>query len=111
MGKELLFSLTKKDFIVEPYKGSGAGGQHRNKTMSCVRIKHLESGSMATACESRDQRKNKPVAFKRLVESEKFQVWLKKKASEMTIDSETIMKRIEEWMKPEHLIIHYGDDV
>jgi len=44
--KELLFSLTKKDFKVETFRGSGAGGQHRNKTDSAVRIKHPASGRL-----------------------------------------------------------------
>lgn len=70
--KELLFSITKKDFIIEPYKGSGNGGQKRNKTMSCVRIKHPESGAEAIGTEYREQRKNKKAAFRRLVESKKF---------------------------------------
>ena len=42
--KKLLFSLTKNDFIVTYYSGTGAGGQHRNKHQNCVRIKHKETG-------------------------------------------------------------------
>ena len=56
--KKLLFSITKNDFTIEPYKGSGKGGQHRNKTMSCVRIKHAESGAEAIGTEHREQGKN-----------------------------------------------------
>ncbi len=46
--KELLFSLSKAkgDFIVQPFKGSGKGGQKRNKTMSACRIIHPESGAL-----------------------------------------------------------------
>ena len=83
MKKELLFSITAKDFIIEPYKGRGKGGQKRNKTMSCIRIKHSESGCEAVCCKHREQNRNKKEAFKNLVKSEKFQIWRRKKAYEI----------------------------
>ena len=79
MSKELLFSLSKEngDFIAEPYRGSGKGGQHRNKTMSGIRIKHPASGAIGQCCEERSQHQNKTIAFQRLVNSDKFQSWYK----------------------------------
>lgn len=50
--KELLFSLTKKDFRIETFRSGGKGGQHQNKTDSGVRIVHLESGAVG---ESREE--------------------------------------------------------
>jgi protein subunit release factor B len=75
--KELLFRLTKKDFIVEPFKGSGPGGQNKNKVMSCCRIYHPASGAVAQATEQRDFHQNKKVAFQRLVEKPEFKKWHK----------------------------------
>jgi hypothetical protein len=77
MEKQLLFSLTKKDFIVEPFRGSGNGGQNRNKVMSCCRIKHPASGAVAEGKEQRNFPQNKKAAFKRLIEKPEFQKWFK----------------------------------
>lgn len=58
--------LTKKDFKLEWYSGSGAGGQHRNKHQNCCRITHIETGLKAQGTESRDRVTNQRVAFNRL---------------------------------------------
>jgi hypothetical protein len=81
--KEILFSVTKDEFDVEAYVGTGKGGQHRNRTHSCIRITHKASGVVANACESRHQHENKETAFKRLANSPKFRSWLKVRASEV----------------------------
>lgn len=75
--KELLYSLSKEkgDFIIQPFKGSGKGGQKRNKTMSCARIIHPASGSVSECQEERSFDQNKKKAFKRLIQSDKFQQW------------------------------------
>lgn len=41
--------FNERDFKVEWYSGSGAGGQHRNKHQNSCRITHLPSGVVATA--------------------------------------------------------------
>ena len=77
MSKQLLFRLTKKDFEVEPFRGSGNGGQNRNKVMSCCRIYHRASGAVAEGKEQRDFPQNKKAAFKRLLEKPEFLKWHK----------------------------------
>jgi len=48
-----------KDFKVEWYSGTGAGGQHRNKHQNSCRITHIATGSVATAqCRSRENSLN-----------------------------------------------------
>jgi peptide chain release factor 1 len=37
------------DFLKSWYSGSGAGGQHRNKTMNSVRLTHVPTGLVRTA--------------------------------------------------------------
>lgn len=64
--RELLMRVERKDLRIETYRGSGPGGQHRNKTDSCVRITHVESGLVAECCETRSQHQNRGIAFRRL---------------------------------------------
>ena len=47
-------------------RGSGPGGQKRNKTSNAIRLTHLPSGIASTATESRSQLENKMRAVRRL---------------------------------------------
>jgi hypothetical protein len=100
--KELLFSITKKDFKIETFKAGGKGGQHQNKTDSGVRIKHPESGSAAECRNNRSQLQNKKEAFRRLIETPKFKSWFKITASALLI-GETIEEKVEKQMAPENI--------
>jgi hypothetical protein len=51
---------------VDTYRASGPGGQKRNKTSSAVRLRHLPTGLIVIAEESRSQHENKAKALKRL---------------------------------------------
>jgi hypothetical protein len=51
---------------VDTYRASGPGGQKRNKTSSAVRIRHLPSGLLVIAEESRSQHENRGRALRRL---------------------------------------------
>lgn len=107
--RELLFSVTKKDFIIEPFKGSGKGGQHRNKTMSCVRIRHHDSGAEAIGTEHREQGRNKKLAFKRITETKKFKDWIKIRTSEIIKGKIDVERIVEDAMNPKNLKIEAYD--
>jgi protein subunit release factor B len=51
---------------VETYRGSGPGGQHRNRRDSAVRLTHRPTGIVVTATERRSQHQNRAVALERL---------------------------------------------
>jgi len=51
---------------VEHTRGSGPGGQKRNKTSSAVRITHVGTGFSARAEAERSQRDNRRAALKRI---------------------------------------------
>ena len=77
MDREILFTLSKAkgDFVVEPFKGSGKGGQKRNKTMSACRIIHPASGAVSECQEERSFEQNKKKAFVRLIAKDEFKRW------------------------------------
>ncbi len=63
-------NLTEEQLLsqceVDTYRASGPGGQKRNKTSSAVRLRHLPTGLLVIAEESRSQHQNKAVALRRL---------------------------------------------
>ena len=81
MAKELLFSVTKKDLKISFFSGTGAGGQHRNRHMNCVRLSHPASGAKATGQRHRSLAQNKKDAIHNLAKHPKFQAWIKLEAA------------------------------
>lgn len=59
-------NINDNDLAIERIRGQGPGGQHRNKTASCVRITHLPTGIQVTV-DGRNQHANLRKAKKELV--------------------------------------------
>jgi len=57
------FDLDWKDVEVSIQNGSGPGGQARNRTMSCVQVKHIPSGMLVRIDTERSQHQNKAIAL------------------------------------------------
>ncbi len=55
-----------QDCKLQRTRGSGPGGQHRNKVETAVVIEHLPSGLRGEASERRSQEQNRKVAIHRL---------------------------------------------
>ena len=58
--------LTRKDFRIDWFSGTGAGGQYRNKHQNCCRITHIASGLRATGQSHRERPANQAEAFNKL---------------------------------------------
>lgn len=58
--------MCNDEFKILTTRGSGPGGQHKNKTESCVVVIHNETGLKETCQETRSQLKNKQIALERL---------------------------------------------
>jgi protein subunit release factor A len=61
-----MMKIDKKIFKVDITKGTGAGGQHKNKVETCVTVTHIPSGKKETCQETRSKTKNLETAYTRL---------------------------------------------
>lgn len=77
MSKELLFSITASDCEWSYTRGTGKGGQKKNKTSSAVHCMHRPSGAHGYSEASRSQRDNKEDAFRKMAETKEFKDWMR----------------------------------
>ena len=94
--------LSLKDLEVSYFCGSGAGGQARNKVSSGVQMRHLESGAIGRASDSRSQYDNKRAAFRRLVADPRMKFWLARRLHEVRM-GETVEESVEKETTPDNL--------
>ena len=106
--RELLFSVTKDDLEIDWFSGTGCGGQYRNKHQNCCRIRHKDSGAIATGQSQRDRPSNLKEAMENLVKTPAFQSWIKVKTSEVTGEQAEIEAKVEEAMR--HLKFEVKDE-
>jgi peptide chain release factor 1 len=59
---DLTFDLTRADVAIKTARGSGPGGQHRNKTDSCVTATHVPTG-VRVRIDTRSQHQNRAMAL------------------------------------------------
>ena len=64
--KESEFKLNRNDVTKSYIRSQGPGGQHVNRTESCVQLTHIPTGIQVKCQDTRDQRKNEEIAYQRL---------------------------------------------
>lgn len=57
--------ISRRDVKFECFRGKGPGGQHKNKTSSCVRATHIPTGIVVTV-DGRSQAMNKKAALEEI---------------------------------------------
>lgn len=97
--KELLFSLTRKDFIIKASASGGPGGQNVNKRRTKCQITHPPSGASGQSSDEREYKQNEKIAFRRLIESPKFKVWHKIEVAHRIGLLKAVDKIVEQQMK------------
>jgi protein subunit release factor B len=96
--KKILFSVTKKDFILQTFRSGGKGGQHQNTCDSGVRIIHPESGAIGESRNERSQWQNRKLALHRLIKTAQWKIWINKKIFEINNSIHEIERELDSQM-------------
>lgn len=99
------FSVRISDCREEFYRGSGNGGQKKQKTSSGVRLTHEPSGVQVESEAQRSQHQNRVDALKKLAAHPKFRAWCQMESAARAEGFRSLMTKIDESLKPENLKI------
>lgn len=109
LGRELLFSVTKKDLNISFFSGTGGGGQHRNKHQNCVRMYHPDSGASVTGQSFKERPANIKEALRNLLKHPKFRIWHNKMVQD-SLSEKSIEEKVEEMMNEKNLKVEVKED-
>lgn len=103
--RELLFSVGAADCRFDYFRGSGKGGQKRNKTCSAVRVTHIASGAVGRSDDTRSQHRNKHIAFKRMSETQVFKKWRRIETARKMGRLQEAQDAVDMALKPRNLLV------
>lgn len=94
-----LFSVTKDDCEWSYTRGTGKGGQKKNKTSSAVHCIHRASGAHGYSEASRSQADNRRDAFMKMSQTREFKNWHKVEIARRTGMLAEVEEAVERQMK------------
>lgn len=97
--RKLLFSVTRNDCEWSYTRGTGNGGQKKNKTNSAVHCTHKASGAHGYAEDHRSQLQNRQLAFERMANTNVFKDWNRAEARRMMGLEAAITSKVEAEMR------------
>ena len=99
------FSVSIKDLREEVFRGSGNGGQKKQKTSSGVRLTHAPSGVQVEDESTRSQHKNRLGALRKLAAHPKFLSWCQAESDARRAGFKNLEAKVDNMMKDENLKI------
>jgi len=109
MSKTLLFSVSVKDCEMQVFRGSGKGGQKKQKTSSGVRLIHKPSGATTESEAHREQSLNKKDAWRKLIETKEFKTWHKIETCRL-MGEPTVEEVVEQQMHTKNIKVEIKDE-
>lgn len=109
MNNKPVFKVTKRDFELTWFSGTGSGGQHRNRHMNCCRIRHRDTGIIKTGQSHRDQQANRREALTALANDPRFKAYCSMKLRELET-GKTVEQQVDEMLHPSNLKIEIEHD-
>lgn len=95
MTRELILRVSSGDCDWAYTRGTGKGGQKRNKTSSAVHCTHKASKAHGYAEDDRSQLKNRKLAFRRMAETTEFENWRKHEVARRLGDLDRIDRDVD----------------
>jgi len=104
------FSVSISDCREEHFRGSGNGGQKRQKTSSGVRLTHEPSGVQVESEAGRSQHQNRVDALTKLANHPKFRAWCSMHSQARREGFASMEKKIDAAMDEDNLKIEITDE-
>ena len=108
--KKLLFSVTASDCRWDYFRGSGKGGQKKNKTDNCARCTHVASGAVGKSEDGRSKDHNRKTAFERMANTSEFKAWHRMEIARRTGETTKIEDAVREAMREVNIRTEVKDD-
>ena len=104
--RQKILTVTIHDCEVQTFRAGGNGGQNQNKRDTGVRVVHHPSGAVGESRQERSQLQNKKLAWHRMLETDKFKLWLRLQCG----DAARIEAEVERDMAPHRLRVEGRED-